>query len=51
MNPAPPARPVIVLVPTRGAIWAELGRALIQNTPGSDPYVFWIDSVNQATRS
>ncbi len=36
MTPAPTARPVIVLVPTRGTICAELGRALINNTPGFD---------------
>jgi hypothetical protein len=34
VNPAALARPVIVLVPTRGTICAELGRALINNTPG-----------------
>jgi hypothetical protein len=34
VNPAAPARPVIVLVPTRGTICAELSRALINNTPG-----------------
>jgi hypothetical protein len=34
VNPAPLARAVIVLVPTRGTICAELSRALINNTPG-----------------